>query len=268
MFDAVRFGRLAAATWSENRRPWAWFFVVGIIVHVLLVLAIVPFEGGHQAAGFEGQAAIWFTGLYLTAPIFAARYFQSMSRRESALVTLMRPASAFEKWLLAVIVVAVLYPVAYCMAFQVAGFPSWVWARVVAGGELAENLARMQPSLQAEAKEQFAEAYRYFLPWRSRTEWRVVLPILLALQGFAVLGSLYFRSLPFIKTLVVAFGLLLLLILAGAVFDGDPGLFFGYWNGEARLAPWQAVVLPAAWIGVPALLWFAALVALREREVA
>ena len=32
MFDFARFRRLAAATWSENRRPWSWFFAVGVIL--------------------------------------------------------------------------------------------------------------------------------------------------------------------------------------------------------------------------------------------
>ena len=269
MFDARRFRRLVAATWSESRRGWGWFFLIGIIVHVLLVLVCAFIEHGHNAFGFTGQSVIWFWGLFLSAPVFAARHFQAMARRESALVLLMRPASAFEKWLLAVIVVALLYPLAYLLAFQVAGIPSYLYGKALATAEHADLLTRLKPSMHAEAIERFAENWRFFLPWRmAEVEWRVVLPCLFTLQGFAVLGSLYFRSVPFIKSIVVAFIVLLVVILAGAAFEGDSTLFFGYWEGETLLSPWQAVLLPAAWVGVPVLLWLAGLAALHEREVA
>lgn len=269
MFDFARFRRLAAATWSENRRPWSWFFAVGVILHVLLVLIFVAVEDGYVAFGFEGQAVTWLWGLFLLAPVFAGRYFHAMGRRESALVLLMRPASAFEKWLLAAIVVLVLYPVVYTLAFQIAGLPSYLYGKALATADHADTLARLKPSLHDEWNENFAKQWRYFLPWRiENAGWASLLAILFTLQGFAVLGSLYFRSMPFIKTLALGFVVLLVVILATAGFGGEPSLFFNYWDGEARLAPWQAVVLPAAWIGVPALLWIGGLVALREREVA
>src|SRR5688572_7633707 len=268
MFDLARFRRLAAATWSENRRPWGWFFLVAILVHVLLVLGIAAIDRGYEAFAFEGQGTVWFWGLFLLAPIFAGRYFQAMARRESAGVLLMQPASAFEKWLLAVLVVAVLYPVAYYLAFQIAGAPAYFYGKALATAHHAETLVRLKPSLHAEWNADFAEKWRYFVPVMERNEWLSVLPVLLTLQGLAMLGSLYFRSLPIIKTFAVAFVLLLVVILAGAVLEGDSGLFFGYWEGDALLAPWQAVLLPVAWLGVPALLWLASFVALREREVA
>ena len=268
MFDRHRFGRLAAATWSENRRTWGWFFLVGILIHILLLGVFLFVDDGYAAFGFDGQSFVWFSGLFLLAPVFAARYFQAMARRESALVLLMRPASAFEKWLLAVVVIVLLYPLAYVLAFQVAGLPAYLYGLVAAGAQHADMVADLSPSRRVELDAEFAKDWRYFLPWRAESEWRAMLPMLLALQGFAVLGSLYFRSVPFIKTLVAGFAVLLVLTLATAVLGGEPGLFLGYWSREARLAPWQAVVLPAAWFGVPALLWAACLVALREKEVA
>ena len=53
-----------------------------------------------------------------------------LSRRESGLTYLMRPGSTFEKFLLAFLVVAVLYPLAYTVAFRSATCRAPGWARL------------------------------------------------------------------------------------------------------------------------------------------
>lgn len=266
MFDLARFRRLIAATWVENRRAWAWFLAIGIIVHcVLCVVLLVP-EHGYRALSEDGQGIIWLLGLVLTGIIFAGRYFAAMARRESALVLLMRPASAFEKWLLAVLVVAVLYPVAYTLAFQVCNVPAAL---------IAEALAHAAGDAAAAAGSDAAGLadvrFGVFLPWtlfEKPAAWYTLFSMLGALQAFAMLGSLYFRSFPFIKTILAGFILALLLILATTIGGGDPDLFLGYWVTERELHRWQQLLFPAAWIAIPALTWLASLVALRERQVA
>src|SRR5207342_1092026 len=97
MFDLHRFGRLARAHWAETWRKYAWFLAAGVLLH--LVISIICFAGkkGFTAFSTDGQTALYFSGLFVLTPIFAGRYFLPMSNRASALLALMRPASAFEK---------------------------------------------------------------------------------------------------------------------------------------------------------------------------
>src|SRR5690606_22235924 len=97
--------------------------------------------------------------------------------------------------------------------------------------------------------------------------WLTLLLSALALQGYALLGSLYFRRWPFIKTLVTGFALMLVLIAAASIAGGAE-LFFSYWleaePGFRRSMP----ALGVAWFAIPVLVWLAALFALQERQEA
>jgi len=237
-------------------------------VHFVLLLSLLPGKNGFMVLTTDGQQFIYFAGLFLTGPIFAARYFQTMARRESAGVLLMRPASSLEKWLLACLVVALLYPLAYSLVFNLCNVPGALVAQSRAAAALAtlapEESAYMQEALQP-------ERYRLFLPWQWLDDARSVAGILLYLgflQAFAMLGSLYFHRMPFIKTVLAAFLLLPLTMLATTVTGGRAEVFLGYWGAEQSPSGWQAWFLPAAWFLIPGLLWLACLFALREREVA
>jgi hypothetical protein len=64
------------------------------------------------------------------------------------------------------------------------------------------------------------------------------------------------------------------LLLAMIFLDSPPAmhseLFLEYWTRAVprRLIPWQDWAFAASWFAVPALLWLAAWLALREREIA
>ena len=97
MFDRRRFARLAAAEWIENRRKWAWFLAVLVMVHFVFVLALLAGHEGYESFKTDNQEGHYFFGLFLSAPIFAGLYFQSFARRGPLLLALMRPASVLEK---------------------------------------------------------------------------------------------------------------------------------------------------------------------------
>lgn len=268
MFEPARFLRLARAQWAEQWRGWAWFLGIGVIVHfVVLMLLLFSGDNGHRSLNVATQAGIFFAGLFITGTIFGGRYFNGMARRESAGLLLMRPASAFEKWLLALLVVVVAYPLAYALAFQVCNLP----AALYAGGKVAADIA----AGAEDTRPYLADWGRYepVFPWQvfeSRGAFLNVMLWLGTLQGFALLGSVYFRTMPFLKTIVAGFVLMLLLIFA-SVFGGDPDVFLSWWTPGMRerategLAP---ILIPLAWFAVPALTWLASLFALRERQVA
>jgi hypothetical protein len=263
MFDLTRFGRLAGAWWAENRRATLWFFGIGVIVHFVLMLVIFSGNRGFVALDTDGQEGFYFVGLFLTAPIFAGRFFQAMARRESELVFLMRPASLFEKWLLALLIVAVGYLLAYALAFYVCNLPASLLASSLA--------AKLVAAADVSASQGNADLDKFglFLPWRAFDGWKAALPVLLILwsvQGFAVLGSLYFRAMPFIKTILSAFFILLACIFTAMIFDSRPEQFFGFWSIKQAIPPWRQIYFPLVWFGVPILLWLACFSALRERE--
>jgi hypothetical protein len=274
MFDLRRFLRLAVADWVENRRAWAWFLFAGIVVHFLLVLVLLANDNGYRMFDHDGQQSVFLAGLFTTAPIFAGRYFQAMARPGPALLALMRPASAFEKWLLAVLVVAVAYPVAYHLAFFVCDLPATLIARAQAATALVEldapSLVRGEVREYQRASLQPDKFALFAVPGTIDARgWLAIVLSVTSLQAFAVAGSLIFRRMPFIKTLLAGFLVLLACLLVSIAFDSRPDAFFGYWTNERMT--WtaaQSVVFPIAWFLVPGLLWLCAFLALRERELA
>lgn len=270
MFDPARFLRHARAQWAEQWRTWAWFLAIGIIVHcVLLLLVLFAGDRGYRAYSHDMQAGLFVTGFIVTAPIFAARYFQAMARPESEGVLLMRPVSAFEKWLLALVVVVLAYPLAYALAFQVGNVP----AALYAGLQVAADVAADPKDVPINALREPA-TFSPILPWQAFDSARSALGTFLtvaAWQGFAVTGCLYFRRMPFVKTVVAGFVLLLVLIFLGLLFESHSAIFLSWWAREglaSSLPLSHRILVPLAWWLVPGLLWLAALFALREREVA
>ena len=272
MFSAARFARLARAEWVENRRAWAGFLGIVVILHFVLVLILLAGDRPWGAFTTNAQAGMFWAGLFLTAPVFAARHFQALGRPGPALVALMRPATAFEKWLLAVLVVGVAYPLAYHLAFYICDVPATWIAANEAAQELAQRGAHTDArSLGIPEPEQFA-IYHLLKVSESDPALAGLLLSLTTLQAFAVAGSLVFNHWPFLKTLLTGFLILLASILVTTVFDSHPDKFLGYWSfapaeWEPVLPGWAMVAYPAVWIAVPTLLWLAAFLALREREV-
>jgi hypothetical protein len=277
MFDARRFARLAAAEWVENRRPWAWFLAVLVMVHFVLVLVLLAGDDGYRSFRTDYQSGQFVMGLFLTAPLFAGRYFQALSRRGPALIALLRPASTFEKWLLALLLVGVAYPLAYGLVFYVCDLP----AALIAQGQAADAFAMLPAAIEGSEVDRAVRdhldpgEFGVFLPWASDfrvDRWIAMGLSLTALQAFALFGSLWFRRMPFLKTLLAGFLVLLACVLLAQLSSSDFGPLFEYWDDVIRhtrdLGTAQQIVFPLVWLGAPALMWLAAYLALREREVA
>jgi len=270
MLDRNRFLRLARAQFAEQWRGWAWF-LAGVLLLGVVVAIFLAFSGLDKFRT-DSQEGFYYVGLYLFSPIFAGRFFLDMSNRASALLSLMRPASVFEKWLLAVLVVTVLWPLAYTLVFYVVDAPcaaiAYAQAKQVAAQAALEYAKNPIPGDKPEAFR--PELYQLFVPWGGWDGWRDAVQIglwLLFAQGFAMFGSLYFRSVPFIKTLFSALLIVLVVALGAAMFDGNPELFLGYWDRTRPLADWQDLLYPALWFLAPAAFWLACYLGLREREI-
>lgn len=272
MFELRRFARLASAHWAESWRRYAWFLAAGVLLH--LVISIICFANklGFTAFDTDGQTGLYVVGLFVLTPIFAGRYFLPMSNRASALLALMRPASVFEKWLLAVLIVAVLYPLAYTLAFYLINVPNhWLAFAQAKQAALQQALDFAKHPVGDKPHAFKPEKYTLMLPWAIFDNWRKAAGMILwlgSLQGIAVFGSLYFRTVPFIKTVLACLLLMLASVLLSTVFDSRPDLVLGYWEHQRPLSSLQKIFYPALWLAFPSLFWLANFLALKEREIA
>ncbi len=264
MFDLRRFLRLAAVQWAEHGRGYLWFLAIGIVVHACVWLLLTL--GGTRADHYslDAQVMVYIVGYVVTATLFAGRYFVVLSRRESGLTYLMRPGSTFEKFLLAFVVVALLYPLAFTLAFQVCNLPgAWL-------GEAARDL------LVREAGDKEVGAYlvnmKYgpYVPFLEREDLALETSLLLcgiSLQALVLAGALYFHRMAWLKTLVALFLLLFIAIpLLSIVADAEPWRLIVGGRYHPAGAGWW-LWIRTVWIGVPALLWIGVYFLLREREL-
>jgi hypothetical protein len=226
MFDLSRFRRLARAHFAEQWRHYAWFMAVILLVEILVSILYAVGKGGFAQFGTQAQEGYFYVGLFTFAPIFAGRYFLNMSTRASALLSLMRPATVLEKWLLAFLIVAVLYPLAYLLAYYLVVIPDNFLAYAQAKQQAAQAALDYAKSPVGSKPAAFhPEHYQLFLPWAQ--PWRDQLSMvlwLLFLQGFAMFGSLYFRTVPFIKTLLSGLLIFLVSALLASMLAGIPEL--------------------------------------------
>jgi len=271
VFELRRFTRLARAHWAESWRKYAWFLAAGMLLHVVISIMCFARERGFTSFDTHGQTGFYFTGLFVLTPIFAGRYFLPMTNRASALLALMRPASVFEKWLLAALIVGVLYPLAYTMAFYLINVPDQWLASGQAQHQPAQHAMEIASRSARNTYEAFKPDYSLVTPWAMFDNWREAVGILLllcSLQGIAVFGSLYFRTVPFIKTVLCCLLLLLVSTLLSTVFASQPDLVLGYWGHQRPLSSLQAIFYPTLWLVFPGLFWLASFLALKEREIA
>lgn len=260
MFDAGRFLRLARAHWSERGRRYLWFLGIGIVVHGCVWLLVTRGASAPQHYDSDMQSVLFHVGFLLTALLFAGLEFASLARRGAALTWLMRPASALEKFLLAFLLVAVLYPVAYTLAFQVCNLPgSWL------GQLAAEHLAAVDPKFKLDARSH-APWLPFVAPEDRAAEFGFLL-LVNGLQALIVAGALRFRKLASLKTAVALFVLLFIVVPLLAMFSrGDVAMLYpGTWlaGDDGVFLAWRW----AFWIGVPVLFWASAFCYLRDREL-
>jgi hypothetical protein len=271
VFELRRFARLARAHWAESWRKYAWFLAAGMLLHLIISIMCFARKEGFTSFDTHGQTGFYFTGLFVLAPIFAGRYFLPMTNRASALLALMRPASVFEKWLLAALIVGVLYPLAYTLAFYVIDVPDqWLASAQAKQHVLQPGLDFANQRIRA-TYEAFKPDYSLVAPWAMFDNWREAVGILLflcSLQGIAVFGSLYFRTVPFIKTVLSCLLLFLVSVLLATAFRSQPDLVLGYWGHQQRLSSLQQILYPLLWLVFPGLFWLASFLALKEREIA
>ena len=266
-FNLARFMRLFRAHWAENKKEYGWFFIVLAGVNFLLLSATLSVQNTSSLSSFrhDFQVFWYFSGLIVTGCIFASRYFRQLTNSGYALIQLMRPASIFEKMLLAIFIVSVFYPLVYTVIYALMNYPAVQIAKMiyVPYENATENIVQMGyfdfyfPFLTTSTfnpKEQFLmalQAYFFVLLW--------------ILQALLLGSSVYFKKAPILRTFVFLFVFFLVIFWAG--FRAEIGTF---WSGQPILHDnavehWISLIV---WLGLPILLWVTLFFNLKEREVA
>lgn len=255
MFDLKRFRRLASVYWAERGREHLWFLGICVALHICAWL-LVSGAGKKPYHYWQSSAdGIYSFGLFVTALLFTGLHFAPLFRRGSALTWLMRPASTLEKFALAFLTVAVLYPLAYTLVFQIWHIPAALMAQATI------------PPGQGHLWEAPELLFLPFITTESRTDDASFFLILNALQALVAAGMLRFGNLAWLKTLLFLFLFTLVALpLLSVLTQSDLSLLLpsGTLAEEASvLRLWRWVL----WIGVPGLFWASACFYLRDREL-
>jgi hypothetical protein len=270
-FEWERFVRLLRAQWAESWREYAWFIAVTAMIDVIFILIMFSSESRNSFSSFQfsGQIGWYCSGLFGSGILFAGRHFRHLTQPGAALTSLMRPASMFEKWLLAFSVVGVLYPLAYTLAYALLNFP------VV---ELARHWHHACETCEASTP---LYDFSFYIPFLSTGQQArpgnglqlfyknqvFFLLLLWTLQALIVGGTLYFKRSPVLRTLLSLFVLAIALIWLGQA--PQQGAFWSAIGSET--VPYsllESSLSLALWAGLPLLLWLSVYFHLTEREVA
>lgn len=247
-FNLTRFGRLARKHAAENLRAYALGAAV-LLGGMLLVLGFLTYLQ-HRPLDVAGQANL-FTFLLLSAgSFFASLAFGQFGEGRQAALALTLPASQVEKYLLAWLISLPVFVVVFIADFYLA---DWLVMHTISpqpGPLLPLLTGQAVPSLR----------------------------LLLAVNGLALLGSIYFPRLAFVKTAALGLGAAVLLGVLNykglnAALGGHLSMAIPF--GAAGVTGAGPLFLPPAqerWLGLlplalAALLWAAAYARLTEKQL-
>lgn len=275
VFSPARFARLWQAHWAESARCYLWFFVVLALLNaVALTLSMQDREHVYYMMRLPMQETWYGWGLFISGIVFATRYFECFSSKGSALIALMRPASAFEKWFLALLVVGLLYPLAYSLAYALMNYPVVAYAQ-----------AHVDPTVNGRGLGNFG-IYLPFTAIQPQThnnptpheiavvasqEWITAFQYLAA-TALCLGGRVFFHRAAVLKTWLVAAGMFLLTIVSDVFLQVNIHSAARYWlsiqvpPNPVFNAANSAVAFGLLFIA-PLVLWLALLLHIQEREV-
>ena len=286
MFSARRFSRLVAVHWAERWRSYVWLLVGVVVLHLLAILTVTSAGTSPETYSLVNQQVLFYLGFALSSGWLAAGMLAGLSRQGAAIILLMRPASAFEKWLLALLVICVVHPLAYTLVFQVFGYPAALLAEQA--GEALQQ-ARLAEEQAVQAAKMAAMAGKdvlwmsfdgdvprqgHYLPivW---PEQRLGIPLeelylwslVSAVSGLVVAGTLYFRRWAVFKA-VATVAVTMMVLIPLLVVATSAYLERLFWVDNNWITPLPLIWIIAIWVGIPALVWFGNLGLLKSREVA
>ncbi|PXX34925.1 hypothetical protein [Undibacterium pigrum] len=266
-FNPTRFSRLLDAHWAEKRREYVWFFAV--LAMLDLIFMVIFLGTGHHALlrqfQLSGQVFWYMLGLLFSGLIFAGRYFKYQLNPGASLIALMRPASVFEKWLMAFLVISIFYPLAYTLLYMLLNYPAVMLAKAVVKMSSCEtclyDFRLYFPFLTTDLVVDGTGNARPIL-----NEQMLFFMTLSAAQAFIAAGTAYFKRSPVLRTLLVLFLLFVLSIWTET--SPQLGIFASVSDEAVHYSMMEYLLSLGLWLGVPVLLWAALYFFIKEREIA
>jgi hypothetical protein len=268
-FSGARFKRLLIAQWTENWRSYAWFFGIMTMANLIFLGSAFSRQTFHYQMFEFAEQVIWYsTGLFISGIIFAALHFKHLATPGSALIALMRPASHFEKWLLAFLTVGLLYPLTYTSWYIVLHFPAVQMAKIL----------YVAPELCKTCTKHSLPNFSFYLPFigieSSNTS--IIKPVLRTeilnliylwtLQALVLGGTVFFKVSPVLRSVLTYFFLFVSIALTGIA--PHEGVFWAGPDSEVIPAsPMEYGLSLALWIVLPVLLWLTLFFHIKEREI-
>lgn len=207
IFNIKRFWCLFKKSLLE--RPMHMFGFAALWLTLVLLLYIIAKNlSGFGAA--QNLSFIWgLPGGSFILTSFVFGYFSSNASGSSFLTL---PASHFEKWLCAILIVGILYPVIFLIFYHLTD---------VSFVTIYHN--KLDPS-SLFYKEQYESVYTFDL--NGAVAWKVY-PMFFFYTAAMLVGSLYFNKTAFIKTAIAICVLLVVIVGSNWLFAK---LFFGDFN--------------------------------------
>lgn len=258
VFSPPRFIQMTKAHLTEKKRTYFWFFAMIAMIYFFILL-LFTLDGGVSYRT-EVQVFLYYIGLITTGYVFALRYFSNMARPESALIALMQPTSTLEKWLLASIMIIIVYPIIYTLLFLTMTYPISVMS-------LADHNDDLHYQLFIPLQHTVISKYTSFSVLEQLPAWIVYL----AVCGYAVTTSLLFKKLPMIKSVALGFCIFLtFLILLISVGENKSAALLHWFNSDSLCIHCHLIAVSSIcfWVIPPLLLWAAGFWALKERDIA
>lgn len=264
-FDVDRFGRLLRAHWAENWRGYAWFAAFLVMLDLILVAICFgkALGGSFVEFQFSGQK-FWYTaGLFASASVFAGRYFKFLIDPGAGLIALMRPASVFEKWLMAFLIISVLYPLAYSILYVVMNYPFVQLAKrmYVETASYRSSKPDFRVYIPFLSKEMITDKAIPTILWLVPAFWYIWLS---TAQALIAGGTVYFKRSPILRTVLSLFLLFVIFISIG----GAPQTSALALNGEMYYSKAEYILSHVLWLGLPVILWTVLFFHIKERELA
>lgn len=259
-FNLKRFGLLFKKTLLE--KPMQMFGFTGLIfLFILIVYYLMKTFIGFQAA--QNLSFLWgLVGGDFILASFMFNYFSSTANGSSYLTL---PVSNFEKWLCAIVISFILYPLIFM-----------VFYRIMDAGFVAAYHNSLDPN-DPYYKIRYDSVY--LLSFTERLA-RTIYPMFLVFSGMMLIGSLYFNKVALVKAALVIclffFGIyglnyLFARIMFSNIDDAFPfqhvAILVGKESGAVEL---PKNVHDPIWyfinFGLPAILFAVSFIRLREKE--
>lgn len=276
-FNSRRFLLITAQHWNENRKRY--LLSLAAIAGLLVVWFLFAFlMDNYRPMEGEMQVVTYYVGLFLTGCLYASQLFAPLSIKQKGINYLLTPASHFEKFLSALLFGVLIYFVCYTMVFYLV---DWLIVHFTNSISRPQSMVYYLPEMEQLQRGRVVNVFyrEYNTEYGLRTQEYYYAGIAyFTVQSVFIAGSVWFRRLSFIKTLmaVLVFAAFLVFWVTKVLLPGLPAGSFSPWFSEysffstnmVRLPAWIPIVLKILILySVPPLFWTLTYFRLKEKEI-